>query len=320
MYQKRILSNFKALGDPSRDAGFEHDLIRDDLPPWKLLWKARGAAAVVLDNSYAYLISFCFLKRLAPWNFKLLMVDSVLYKPETFTACIVAFIKKLALKQVDHFAQVFKDLKGYARYYGITPQRCSYLPFKVNGWEAGLDKDASDPCEGFYVICVGRTARDHKTFIEAMRICGLPGVLLVPNWGGVVPESRYVLPQNLRLEVHSDGKPATFINWIKGAAIVVIPRFASAIFPNGISTYLTAMGANRCVVVTKGPGVDELLDGEAITVQPEDPADLAYAISHAWSDKPKRREVALKGRRYAERMQGERRYMTDLLKIIEAQA
>jgi glycosyltransferase involved in cell wall biosynthesis len=311
-----IVSNYRLLGELCQETPhYKHELISDNLKPWRLLWLARDADAVVLDNGYAYLISFCFLKILTPfWRFKLMFVDFNLYVPASFLARLAAVFKAVALKQVDHFAQLFKDTEGYQRYFGIDPKRNSYLPFKVNGWESGLDKYVADPCEGSYAICVGRTYRDHRTFIEAMRICGLPGVLLVPEGG---PESSYDLPPNVKLEMHSDGKSKTFINWIKGAAVVVIPRFANAISPNGISTYLTAMAAHRCVVLTRGPGAEDLLRGEALLVCPEQPMCMADTVEMAWNDLDLRKSVAMKGRKYAEQMQGERRYMADLLQIID---
>jgi glycosyltransferase involved in cell wall biosynthesis len=307
-----LISNYRLLGQICRP-DCRRELIGDDLPPWRLLWLARYADAVVLDNGYAYLISFCFLKMFSPWRFNLMFVDFNLYVPGSSLARLFALFKVVALKAVDHFAQLFKDTAGYQHYFGIDPKRNSYLPFKVNGWEAGLDTYVADPCDGSYAICVGRTFRDHKTFIEAMRLCGLPGVLLVPEGG---PESNYDLPPNVRLEIHSDGNSETFINWIKGAAVVVIPRFANAISPNGISTYLTAMAAHRCVVLTRGPGAEDLLRGEALLVCPEQPRCMADTVELAWKGLDLRKSVATKGRSYAEQLQGERRYMTDLLEII----
>jgi glycosyltransferase involved in cell wall biosynthesis len=308
-----IVSNFSLLGELCREGGKDHLLINDGILPWRLLWLARNADAVVLDNGYRYMMTFCFFKMLSPWRFKLVLADFNLYAPETLASKAAAALKRIALKGVDRFAQLFKDTRGYHRLFGIDPARNRYLPFKVNGWEAGLDKYVADPCTGSYVICVGRTYRDHQTYIEAMRLCGLPGVLLVPPGG---PEASYDLPPNLKLEIHSDGKSETFINWIKGAAVVVIPRFANAISPNGISTYLTAMGASRCVVVSRGPGVEDLLRGEAIPVCPEQPMCLAEAVESAWEDLELRRSVAQKGRQYAEKMQGERRYMSGLMQIV----
>jgi glycosyltransferase involved in cell wall biosynthesis len=321
--KRSIVSDFTLLDRLCRETSdYDHKLISDDLRPWKLLGAARYADVVVLDNSYKYLIDFCLLKMLMPFaRFKLVFVDTNLYQPETLRSRVVALFKTVLLKQVDRFAQLFKNTRGYEQYYGIEPERSRYLPFKVNGWEDDLISYIADPGVGSYVLCAGRTLRDHKTFLDAMRLCGLPGVLLVPDDGagtGVVTESSYDLPANVKLEIHSDGKQETFIKWIKESAIVVIPRFATAISPNGISTYLMAMGASRCVVLTKGPGADDLLvNGEALLVDPEDPRQLANAVSAAWNDLDMRRSVALKGREYAEKMQGAHRYMTDLVRIID---
>lgn len=124
-------------------------------------------------------------------------------------------------------------------------------------------------------------------------------------------------PKNLRLEVHNDGKEETFLNWIKNAAIVVIPRFYFDISSTGISTYLCSMAAWRCVILSKGPGAEDLLlDNQAILVDPEDPNQLANAILNVWNNKSLRRKVAINGRKYAEQLQGEDRLLDDILKLI----
>jgi glycosyltransferase involved in cell wall biosynthesis len=250
-------------------------------------------------------------------NSRLVFADLNLYKPTTLTAQLLAWLRGILLRKVDLFALLFVDSRSYQRHYLLQPAKLRYLPFKVNGWESGLRTYLADPQEGTYVLCAGRTNRDHATFVRAMRLTGLPGVLLVPSdTPTAFGQGGAALPENVRLVVHSDGREDTFLNWIKGAAVVALPRFATAISPNGISVYLTAMAAWRCVVLTKGPGADDvLLNEEAILVEPEDPDALATAIRSAWEDLDLRQRVATNGRRYAERMQGEDRYMRDLYSI-----
>jgi len=122
---------------------------------------------------------------------------------------------------------------------------------------------------------------------------------------------------NLHLEIHSDGREETFLKWIKNAAVVVIPRFSFDISSSGISTYLCAMAAWRCVIISKGPGAHDILtDQQAIIVEPENADCLAKAIITAWNDINLRKKIAISGRRYAEQLQGEERLLTDLLNLV----
>jgi glycosyltransferase involved in cell wall biosynthesis len=316
----RIISNFSSLKRICAESGdFDYVPIDDRCSPFTIAKLSTARDIVVIDNSYAYLTELCACRWLLPWwRARLVYADVNLYKPTTRRARLVAWVRGLLLKKVDRFALLFLDSSAYQKYYGLDPKKLRYLPFKVNGWESGLDRYSADPLEGSYVLCAGRTNRDHRTFLKAMNKTGLPGVLLVPadTPAQLGADGDVSIPKNVRLEVHADGKEETFLNWIKGAAVVALPRYATAISPNGISVYLTAMAAWRCVVLTKGPGADDvLLGGEALLVAPEDVDALAEAINIAWKDLETRQRVAISGRRYAERMQGSDRYIRDLYAI-----
>jgi glycosyltransferase involved in cell wall biosynthesis len=309
----------------SGSTAIEHTLIETGnswLAPWHLFWTVRRADVVLLDNSYPHLFGFCLLSAIFPRRFMLVSLDILLRKPASFKQRVACSAKSQLLRAVDLFLLYFKDTRGYEAWYGIDPERTRYVPFKVNDWET-FRNDASDPDSGSYVLCAGQTLRDHTTFIDAIGRTRLPGVLLVPNATmlkahGSGSVSGLSLPGNLRLIVHNDGRHATFLEWIRNAKIVVIPRFRSDIASTGISTYLNAMAATRCVIISRGPGVEDVLAlQQAIAVDPENPDQLAEAIKLAWNDADVRRRVALAGRAYAAQLEGVERLWADVLRIVQ---
>ena len=86
---------------------------------------------------------------------------------------------------------------------------------------------------------------------------------------------------------------ASQVRLLRGARLVVLPMLRDRIRAAGISTYLNAMLLGKCVIISEGPGVSDVLSPEqAIFVPPEDPAALAGAIARAWEDRELRERTA----------------------------
>jgi glycosyltransferase involved in cell wall biosynthesis len=160
--------------------------------------------------------------------------------------------------------------------------------------------------------------RDVYTFTAAMRIAGCAGVLLQQQEEEMREHGTAVfqgdLPPNLRLAFHVDGGLETFLKFIADAKLVVIPRFRDDIGCTGISTYLMAMGLGKCVILSRGPGAEDLLTQEAVLVEPENVTELAQAISQLWNDDVRRNRVAAAGQKYADSCQASDRLRSDILK------
>jgi Glycosyltransferase len=259
----------------------------------------------------------CTLKWLLPASrFTIVSVDLILRPPASAAERARAFLKRLLLKKVHRFILYFKDLGGYDRFYGIGPDRTTYIPFKVNDWDV-LERRDAPLSEGDYVLCAGRTLRDTATFVEALRQVGCPGVLLQQNrkllrehgtesWKGDLPE-------NVKLIIDEGNQSKTFIEYISGARIVVIPRFKDDIAATGIGTYLLAMALNRCVIISEGPGANDTLTDQAVLVTPEDPASLAKHVRALWEDANLRAKLTARGREYASEVAGAERLNRDIL-------
>lgn len=277
-----------------------------------------SADLVILNVDQKRLMIACLLRWLWPFTrFKLISVDLILRPPKSTKGKLIAFIKRFLFSRVHRFILYFKDLRGYEKFYGIKSDRVVYVPFKVNGWEQIVVKPSEASSED-YVLCAGRTLRDVETFVRAMERAGCPGVLLQQKsellrahgssaWSGE-------LPPNLKLSVDEGDSLESFCDFIRKARMVVIPRFQGDIAATGISTYLVAMALQKCVVISGGPGAEDVLSDQAVIVPPEDVNKLAEQIRLLWRDRQVRSEVAARGRKYAETLGGENRLLSDILR------
>lgn len=314
----RVISNFRRMGEAAGVESLSHEYVGDDVGALAFVRKCLGADLVILNIDQKRLMLAGLVRLLWPAaRFRLVSADLILRPPRSGRARAKAFVKRALFSRVDRFVLYFRDLAGYERFYGIDAARSTYVPFKVNGRD---EIDARPPATdgGEYVLCAGRTLRDVGTFVEAMRRAGRPGVLLqqrrellnahgTDSWTGE-------LPANVRLVVDDSDGIESYLDFISRARLVVIPRFRGDIAPTGISTYLVAMALNKCVIISAGPGAEDVLTDEAVIVPPEDPASLAARIEQLWDDDGLRAETAARGRRYAERAGDERRLLSDILR------
>lgn len=267
------------------------------------------ADLIILDETGRHLFIACILRRFC--RFKLLCVDPVLPNPrDNFQGRLKARIRRRLLAAVDGFVLYFRNTEGYEQHYGIDSKRIRYVPFKANVMPAPARAG-----NGGFVLCAGRSRRDIATFVHAMALNGLPAVVvqqpaaLVASHG--TPAWSKALPPNVRLIVDEDD---ALSGLLQNATIVVIPRFKGDINATGISMYLSAMAYGKCVVISRGPGADDVLTGgQAVFVEPEDPEQLAGTVQALFNDADLRNGFAVRGRDYAESLGGGNRLTRDLL-------
>ena len=323
--KRRIFSNFQRFKEIAEESG-EFELIEIDGPErvwsaWNIFTTVRPNEIVLLNIDHKRLYQLCLLRTIFFWKrFKLVSVDVLLRRPTDWKRKLYRFYQILMLRKVDRFLLYFRNTSHYQRLFGLRPERIQYVPFKVNDWELGLSQYQADPASGTYVICAGQTLRDVKTFVTACERAGVPAVLLTPGKDMMQRHGTHLdadsLPANVRIEYHTDGKEETFLKWLKEAAIVVIPRFKTDISSSGISTYLSSMACWRCVVISNGPGAEDVLtDGQAVIVPAEDVDQLASNLKELWNDPVRLAAIGRKGRAYAEQVQGEERLLRDVLQL-----
>jgi glycosyltransferase involved in cell wall biosynthesis len=317
-----ILSNFRGLdAHPPPGVRVIHQYIDNNASlrgTVRILLALFQYDVILLDGNPPCLWLLCLVRWLCPLaDSRLISVDIMMVKPENRKQRFRAQVYRLLLRQVDHFIHYFKDLDGYTRYFGISPQRSTFVPFKINFWDK-MPPAGELSADGDYVFTGGRSLRDLDTFIEAMRRVALPGILLYHDPACMrengTPLSLDRLPANLRA-VEDDGSADSWLAHLRGAKLVVITTLPSSIRAIGVSTYLTAMGLKKCVVITDGPGTRQVLNGEAIIVPPADPAALADALRRAWENDALRDATAAAGRKYAEKLAGTSRLYADLIEV-----
>ena len=91
-----------------------------------------------------------------------------------------------------------------------------------------------------------------------------------------------------------------------GSRLVVIPIIPKVTTQAGIAVYLQAMALGKCVIVSSGLGVGDVLDGnEAWIVEAGNPEKLQEAIRTAWNDPELRNRYGQTARSYALPLGGE---------------
>jgi glycosyltransferase involved in cell wall biosynthesis len=286
-----------------------------DMP--RLLTLIRRADLILAQDSVNILgmaLFFCFVPFLKK---PIMAVDLILRMPRTPKQKGIARLKRFLLNRVDHFVFYFKELKGYKTYYGISPERSSYVPFKSNmegnPKVAGVVPTHTEE----YVFSAGRSLRDFDTLFDALSRLPYPAAIPEPNFkelrrhGARFTWKLGKLPKNLTL-LPDDGSPASWIRNLSRAKVVVVPTLRDNLCASGIGTYLDAMRLGKCVVISDGPGVSDLLREEVLIVPPEDPAALAAAIQKAWEDSALRSTTASRGHHYVTALGGEPELMNRL--------
>lgn len=318
----RIVTNFERFEPEWRLPTGEHGTAAWARSFAEFRAQAARADLLVVNCDVGLILRLCAYFLAFPWKRKpIVAVDLVLRKPRTRKAGAAALLKKLLFKRVDHFVNYFQELSGYSTWYGITPERSSFVPFKPNlryRYEARVDG-----MEGEYVLCFGRSQRDYDTFLAAMASLPYPAAMPRPDFAMLRPhESRFSwsldnIPKNVRM-LDDDGSQQAMIRAIEGARIVALPILSSTLAASGISVYLNAMLLNKPVVISAGPGVSDILTEEAVMVPPEDPAALAAAITRVWNDDELRARTAEAGHRYALSLGGEPELRRRVLEAIVA--
>ena len=295
----------------------------------EILWhyaRSRPGDLFVFNGEANLVSAACLLKLALPTaRGRIVAVDMVLRKPERIMARLKARVRRSLWRRVDLFLHYFRDLEGYQRHYGIGPDRSRYVAFKSNVFSDALQ--TAEPAtgdDGAYIFSAGRSLRDYQTLLEAAALTDLPFAILftsTADWAahGTFVDTRH-LPPNVRL-VADDGGKAGWLQGLKGARIVAIPTRPESMCASGIGTYLDAMALGKPVVITRGPGADDVLaEGQACFVPPRDPQALAEILEKLWHDPGRRREIAARGHHYAMQLGDEEDLMERILEASLAKA
>jgi glycosyltransferase involved in cell wall biosynthesis len=316
----RILTNFERFPESWTLSGGEHGTATIARTFDEFVNGLGTADVLLLNGDLALVYRLCFYFAVRPWRRKaFIVVDLVLGYPETASARLQCVVKKALLRRVNHFINYFKHSAGYARFYGITPERSSFVHFKPN---IRHRYDTVPVYDGEYVLCFGRSRRDYDTFFRAVAELPFPAAIPEPDFaqlnsnGSKFSYQLDRLPPNVTL-LKDDKTPEAMIRTIVGAKIVALPIVKNNLLA-GVSVYLDAMLLGKCVIITEGAGISDVLTNEALFVPAGDAARLARTIRLAWENDELRLRTAQSGYRHAASLGGESELRLRILNALAA--
>jgi hypothetical protein len=248
----RILTNFERFPPDwcvsTGESGTANQAVQFD----DFLAQLCEASLILINGDISLVFRLCSHFLTSPHDRKpIVAVDLVLRQPQGLSSRLGAVGKKLMLSRVEHFINYFRESAGYQKYYGITPERSSFVHFKPNIRYRYNPETSSN---GDYILCFGKSRRDYDTFFRAAAQISHPCAILQPNvaelrkHGSRFTFSLNKLPVNVRV-LPDDGTEQSMIRAVENAKVVALPIIKQNMLA-GISVYLNAMYLRKCVIIT----------------------------------------------------------------------
>ena len=282
------------------------------------IWRAKSASAIFVsiprpgEFLLMSLIKAVYGERITTFVF-----DLVMREPGSVRERIVARIKRRLLRSVDVFIFIHRDTSGYERVYGISREKCVYIPFKANNFDLA---QSIAPGDDGYALSLGTSQRDYDLLFDAVRDLPIQLKIVAPKARVSTHGARMGLAE-LPINVERIDRPVDRTEWnflIARSRFVVIPILPGVLQPAGISVYLEAMILGKPVIITRGASTEQILDGSlAVLVPPGDREALRTAIVRLWSDPGLRATLSENGKKYAQSLGNNDRLLADLRSIIK---
>jgi len=162
----------------------------------------------------------------------------------------------------------------------------------------------------------GKTRRDFDTLFAAVKGLPYPVKVATTSNRDIIPHGSFIdeetAPANVEV-IRLDGTPEEFISMMASSRLVVLP-ITPEICGAGISVYLQAMALRKCVIISAGPGAEDVLtSGQAVIVPPSDPVALRASIERAFNDAEYHQQVAQSGYEWANSLGGDEQLFASIL-------
>jgi glycosyltransferase involved in cell wall biosynthesis len=247
---------------------------------------------------------------------KTCVFDLVMREPGSIRERFFARIKRRLLRSVDAFIFIHRDTSGYERAYGISREKCVYVPFKANNFDLAKSLVSMD---GDYALALGTSQRDYRLLVDAADDLPIRLKIVAPQASVSTHGAR--LADSLPPNIERIDRSVDRIEWntlIAQSRFVVIPILPGVLQPAGISVYLEAMMLGKPVIITRGTSTEGILDDNlALLVRPGDVDALRRAITRLWNDPVLRSVLSENGKRYALSLGNHDRLLTDLRSAIQ---
>lgn len=177
-----------------------------------------------------------------------------------------------------------------ADYLAVPRDRVRFVPLQTTAFLSEEEEEED------YVVAMGSANRDYATFLEAMRIAGLPGKLVAS------PRVLRSLPVPTNVEVMGNVSAAASRRLAAAARLCVVPLDLATVAAGQV-TLVDAAAMGRCVVATRSIGTVDYLEDDAngVLVPPHDAEALARAMLDLWNDDARRRRLGAAARDLARR-------------------
>jgi len=275
----------------------------------RLLWETRRADFLVIHFTLPDVLLAALAATL--WR-RCRIVTLDLFLPARAGALI-----RWALGKVTRFLIYFRDTRAAQQRLGVPAARFHYIPFKVNA----LDRieRAATADEG-YIFVGGRSRRDFACLFAAVNDLAYPVRLLTGREAEIATHGStlagLLVPENVAID-YRDADQDLFVRLMAGARLVVLPLIKDCGVQAGIGVCLMGMALGKCVIISEGLGVSDVLTGnQALIVPGGDPLALRLAIERAWNDPALRESYAQRGLRYARSLGGEQSLCQSVLAAV----
>lgn len=316
----RVITNMRGLASTQYngvDFEFLHDTSHGIRAVVATFVRSFRYDYILLNGALHNALLLAILKSFVPFHrTKLVLLDILLSTPVGFKGRIKAWLIGRLLKRVHKIMLYYNNTKGLQQHFGIPAAKFLYVPFKINQLEM---ISLMTPVDGGYVFCGGKTRRDFDTLFEAVKGLDCPVKLVTTDNRDIAQHGSYVdertAPPNVEV-VRLDGSPEAFISHMASARVVVLP-IKPDICGAGIGVYIMAMALKKCVIISSGPGAEDVLSSDqAIIVPACDPLSLREAIARAFNDSIYRRRYEEQGFNYAWPLRGEVRLLQSIIKAL----
>lgn len=276
---------------------------------------------ILLNGSVHNALLLAIFKSLFPFNrTKLVLLDILLSTPRGPKGRAKAWIIGWLLNRSHKIMLYYRNTEGLQQCYGISADKFVYVPFKINQHDMIR---RMKPDDGGYVFCGGKTRRDYATLFEAVKGLDCPVKLVTTDNDDIAQHGSYVdersAPPNVEV-IRLDGSPEAFISYLASSRIVVMP-IKPDICGAGIGVYIMAMALSKCVIISSGPGAEDVLSpDQAIIVPACDPVALRSAIVKALDDADYRTVYGENGFKYACSLEGEEKLFQCILGVLRNDA
>lgn len=316
----RITTDIRSLGRAAPEAEVRSYPPHQYPNAWvrriRLLLSAVRSDHLVIDFSLLDVIWFASWLTVIP--FQRCRITTV----DFFTGDLSGIRLKLArwsLRRVARALVYFKDTSVFERKFGFSPALFHYIPFKINSVELIRQTPVTD--EG-YVFSGGRSRRDFATFFAAVEPLGYPVKVVTSTEAEMRPHGSTLngvrIPPNVEI-INNDPSAQFFVRTMAASRLVVIPIIPDVTTQAGIGVYLQAMAQQKCVIVSSGLGVSDVLTGNEACVVPAGDVDaLRQAIQKLWSDDELRDRYAQAGFLYVAPLGGEDELLASIIAALPA--